>query len=167
MSADESPLWLGLDLSTQSLTLVVLPDAPGAEYVYIDSVQYMSALPQHMTEHGMHVSDGDHGEKVSVCGSLVLLVEFQSDRRATSNEGWETYIYTQDIARQDILRERTFYASSTFRASSKSKQFIDTPLPRFFRARINITTVESIWSRLAWGGKYSKFFESTPLLCRY
>lgn len=66
MSADDSPLWLGMDLSTQSLTLVVLPDAPGAEDVYIDSVQYMTALPEYMTEHGMHVSDGDHGEKVGV-----------------------------------------------------------------------------------------------------
>lgn len=65
MSADDPPLWLGLDLSTQSLTLVVLPDAPGAECVYIDSVQYMTELVQHMTEHGMHVSDGDNGEKVS------------------------------------------------------------------------------------------------------
>ena len=66
MSADDSRLWLGLDLSTQSLTLVVLPDAPGAEALHIDSVQYMSELPQHITEHGMHVSDGDNGEKVSV-----------------------------------------------------------------------------------------------------
>lgn len=61
---DSSPLWLGLDLSTQSLTLVVLPDARGGNHVYIDSVNYMNDLPQYHTEHGMHVSDGDQGEKV-------------------------------------------------------------------------------------------------------
>eukprot|EP00752_Nemacystus_decipiens_P016481 g14732.t1 len=73
MSGDDSPLWLGLDLSTQSLTVVILPDAPGAEYVYIDAVQYMTELPQHMTEHGMHVSDGDNGEKNAVVTSPVTM----------------------------------------------------------------------------------------------
>eukprot|EP00903_Cladosiphon_okamuranus_P007840 g7585.t1 len=73
MTADDSTLWLGVDLSTQSLTLVVLPDAPGEEYVYIDSVQYMTALPEYMTEHGMHVSDGDHGEKNAVVTSPVTM----------------------------------------------------------------------------------------------
>lgn len=71
MSADGSPLWLGLDLSTQSLTLVVLPDAPGAEYLYIDAIQFSKDVPQYVTANGMHVSDGDDGEKVRVaawCG---------------------------------------------------------------------------------------------------
>lgn len=59
-----SPLWLGLDLSTQSLTLVLLPDEPGRPHVYLDSVVYATDLPQYQTEHGMHISDGDDGEKV-------------------------------------------------------------------------------------------------------
>lgn len=59
-----SPLWLGLDLSTQSLTLVLLPDTPGAHHVYLDSIVYAKDLPQYQTEHGMHISDGDDGEKV-------------------------------------------------------------------------------------------------------
>ena len=61
------PLWLGLDLSTQSLTLVVLPDKPGEQHVYLDSIVYARDLPQYQTEHGMHISDGDDGEKV--CGA--------------------------------------------------------------------------------------------------
>lgn len=60
----QSPLWLGLDLSTQSLTLVLLPDEPGGAHVYLDSVMYDGDLPQYQTEHGMHLSDGDDGEKV-------------------------------------------------------------------------------------------------------
>lgn len=59
-----SPLWLGLDLSTQSLTLVLLPDEPGRPHVYLDSIVYATDLPQYQTEHGMHISDGDDGEKV-------------------------------------------------------------------------------------------------------
>lgn len=69
MTAGETsaaPLWLGLDLSTQSLTLVLLPDEPGAAHVYLDSVVYATDLPQYQTEHGMHVSDGNYGEKVGV-----------------------------------------------------------------------------------------------------
>lgn len=65
-SSASSPLWLGLDLSTQSLTLVLLPDKPGADHVYLDSVVYSTDLPQYQTEHGMHVSDGDGGEKVGM-----------------------------------------------------------------------------------------------------
>lgn len=84
MSADDSPLWLGLDLSTQSLTLVVLPDAPGAELVYNDSVQFMTDLPQFMTEHGMHVSDGDHGEKVGAWNSCRVQSESIADGRAVA-----------------------------------------------------------------------------------
>lgn len=61
------PLWLGLDLSTQSLTLVLLPDEPGGAHVYLDSISYAEDLPQYNTEHGMHISDGDDGEKV--CGT--------------------------------------------------------------------------------------------------
>lgn len=63
------PLWLGVDLSTQSLTLVVLDDDPAADHVYLDSVVYDTELPQYQTEHGMHVSDGDNGEKVR-CGAV-------------------------------------------------------------------------------------------------
>ena len=59
-----SPLWLGLDLSTQSLTLVLLPDEPGRPHVYLDSIVYARDLPQYQTEHGMHISNGDDGEKV-------------------------------------------------------------------------------------------------------
>lgn len=59
-----SPLWLGLDLSTQSLTLVLLPDEPGRPHIYLDSIVYATDLPQYQTEHGMHISDGDDGEKV-------------------------------------------------------------------------------------------------------
>lgn len=59
------PLWLGLDLSTQSLTVVVLPDRPAERHVYLDSVVYTRDLPQYQTEHGMHISDGDNGERVS------------------------------------------------------------------------------------------------------
>lgn len=68
----DSPLWLGVDLSTQSLTLVLLADQPGNAHVhYIDSVVYSKDLPQYGTQHGMHVSDGDAGEKVDdVCGRV-------------------------------------------------------------------------------------------------
>lgn len=59
-----SPLWLGLDISTQSLTLVLLPDTPGAPHIYLDAIVYARDLPQYQTEHGMHISDGDDGEKV-------------------------------------------------------------------------------------------------------
>lgn len=61
---DGSPLWLGLDISTQSLTLVLLPDTPGAPHIYLDAIVYARDLPQYQTEHGMHISDGDDGEKV-------------------------------------------------------------------------------------------------------
>ncbi|CAM9300006.1 unnamed protein product, partial [Hapterophycus canaliculatus] len=69
----ESPLWLGLDLSTQSLTLVLLPNEPGADHVYLDSVVYSTDLPQYQTEHGMHVSDGDGGERNAVVTSPVTM----------------------------------------------------------------------------------------------
>lgn len=62
------PLWLGLDLSTQSLTLVLLPDKPGQGHVYLDSLVYARDLPQYQTEHGMHIDDGDNGEKVRCRG---------------------------------------------------------------------------------------------------
>ncbi|CAM9439927.1 unnamed protein product [Ectocarpus fasciculatus] len=67
------PLWLGVDLSTQSLTLVVLDDDPAADHVYLDSVVYDTELPQYQTEHGMHVSDGDDGEKNAVVTSPVTM----------------------------------------------------------------------------------------------
>ncbi|CAM9733519.1 unnamed protein product [Pylaiella littoralis] len=76
MTADDtssSPLWLGLDLSTQSLTLVVLPDEPGGDHVYLDSVVYQRDLPHYQTEHGMHIGDGDHGEKNTVVTSPVTM----------------------------------------------------------------------------------------------
>lgn len=74
-SSDSSDaLWLGVDLSTQSLTLVLLPDqSPGAgDVVYLDSVRYASDLPQYGTEHGMHISDGDDGEKASAAHARPL-----------------------------------------------------------------------------------------------
>ncbi|CBJ25521.1 similar to xylulokinase homolog [Ectocarpus siliculosus] len=67
------PLWLGVDLSTQSLTLVVLDDDPAADHVYLDSVVYDTELPQYQTEHGMHVSDGDGGDKNAVVTSPVTM----------------------------------------------------------------------------------------------
>lgn len=71
-----SPLWLGLDLSTQSLTLVLLPDEPGRPHVYLDSIVYARDLPQYQTEHGMHISNGDDGEKVGYTleGQLVFIL---------------------------------------------------------------------------------------------
>lgn len=63
--AQSPPLWLGVDLSTQSLTLVLLPDQPVSDEIYyLDSVRYAIDLPQYGTEHGMHIADGDDGEKV-------------------------------------------------------------------------------------------------------
>ncbi|CAM9530696.1 unnamed protein product [Choristocarpus tenellus] len=68
---NDSPLWLGLDLSTQSLTLVLLSDTPGAPPVYVDSLQYAQDLPHYNTEHGMHIRDGDNGEKASYDNAVV------------------------------------------------------------------------------------------------
>lgn len=92
MSAAQSPsppLWLGVDLSTQSLTLVLLPDQQESEDIYyLDSVRYATDLPQYATEHGMHIADGDDGEKASLrcylglslylplCGTVLILYQY-------------------------------------------------------------------------------------------
>lgn len=67
-TTSSSPLWMGLDLSTQSLKVVLLHDSAAAP-LYLDSIDYSEALPQYQTEHGMHISDGDDGEKVSATKS--------------------------------------------------------------------------------------------------
>lgn len=85
-----SPLWLGLDLSTQSLKLVLLPDEPGEGHVYLDSIEFAQDLPQYQTEHGMHISDGDHGETVGTINSIDTITTFN-----TINTIIELYKYYQ------------------------------------------------------------------------
>ncbi|CAM9433343.1 unnamed protein product, partial [Phaeothamnion confervicola] len=65
------PMWLGLDLSTQSLKVAVLPDAPGAQPAYFDSVVFARDLPQYNTDHGMHVG-GTGSAKASLGDPAVV-----------------------------------------------------------------------------------------------
>jgi xylulokinase len=57
-----SDLYLGLDLSTQSLTLVFV-EAGSKRVVHVDCVHFDEDLPQFGTKNGMHIAP--HGGRVT------------------------------------------------------------------------------------------------------
>jgi Ethanolamine utilization protein EutJ (predicted chaperonin) len=64
-AAMTAPCWLGVDLSTQSVTVALLPDEKGAAPLAVLSVVFERDLPQYNTTNGMHIQDGDHPGDVS------------------------------------------------------------------------------------------------------
>lgn len=56
--AEEGGLFLGLDLSTQSVTAVYIDPAQGNRAVHTDSVNFDSELPHFKTQNGMHIRAG-------------------------------------------------------------------------------------------------------------
>jgi hypothetical protein len=60
-----APCWLGIDLSTQSVTVALLPDDKSAAPLVVLSVVFERDLPHYNTTNGMYVQDGDHPADVS------------------------------------------------------------------------------------------------------
>lgn len=58
MVQQEGGLFLGLDLSTQSVTAVYIDPAQGNRPVHTDTVNFDTELPHFKTQNGMHIGAG-------------------------------------------------------------------------------------------------------------